>query len=112
MYLLGFKDEFTCCLNSINSYYEKSFSKPLFLFSDNSIKIVLPTFRDHINLTLDEAKIFNLLSKHFCKSINQIKADIVFGKSKINKILQTLHKKGLIKIVGKGRGTKYLKLTT
>lgn len=41
------------------------------------------------------------------KPISEIEPYVLFGKSKVTKILKEMVKKGVVIIEGKGRGTKY-----
>ena len=76
--------------------------------SENTIKIVLPVFEKNLNLTEDERKIYKLLSKTMLKPISEIAPYAPFGKSKTAHLLKEMGKKGVVKIEGNGRGTKYM----
>ena len=76
--------------------------------SENTIKIVLPVFEKNLNLTEDERKIYNILSKTMLKSISEIVPYVEFGKSKTTHLLKEMSKKDVVKIEGRGRGTKYV----
>ena len=76
--------------------------------SENTIKIVLPVFEKNLNLTEDERKIYKLLSRTMLKSISEIAPYVPFGKSKTTQLLKEMSEKGVVKIEGKGRGTKYV----
>ena len=78
--------------------------KPDFEVSENTIKIVLPV----LNLTEDERKIYKILSRTMLKSISEIAPYAPFGKSKTTQLLKDMGKKGVVKIEGRGRGTKYM----
>ena len=75
--------------------------------SENTIKIVLPVFEQNLDLTEDERKIYKLLSRTMLKSISEIAPYVEFGKSKTTQLLKQMGKKGVVKIEGRGRGTKY-----
>ena len=76
--------------------------------SENTIKILLPVFEENLNLTEDERKIYKLLSRTMLKSISEIAPYAPFGKSKTTQLLKEMSEKGVVKIEGKGRGTKYV----
>ena len=76
--------------------------------SENTIKIVLPDFEKNLNLTEDERKIYKILGKTMLKSISEIAPYVPFGKSKTTQLLKEMSEKGVVKIEGKGRGTKYV----
>ena len=42
------------------------------------------------------------------KSISEIAPYVTFGKSKTTQLLKEMSKKGIVKIDGRGRGTKYM----
>lgn len=91
--------------------YELSQSKPLFEISDNYIEVTLPLIKKQLDLTRDEMKIYELLSKNINKSMSEILSSpsLEFGKSKTTELLKRLEGKGFVSIVGTGRGTKYRK---
>ena len=80
--------------------------QPGFEVSENTIKIELPVFEKSLNLTEDEREIYRLLSKTMLKSISEIVPYAPFGKSKTTQLLKTMGQKGVVKIEGRGRGTK------
>ena len=82
--------------------------QPDFEVSENAIKIVLPIFETNLNLTKDERKVYKVLSKTMLKSISEIAPHAPFGKSKTTQLLKEMEKKGVVKIEGRGRGTKYV----
>ena len=73
----------------------------------NSILVTLPVVVDDLGLTDDEQQIFILLYCAEGKSIGHLMPYVKFGKSKVTKILQKMEKEVIVKICGKGRGTKY-----
>ena len=107
-YRLGFVEIFGTGIIRIKQLYEDGLKKPEFEISENTIKMVLPVFEKNLNLTEDEKKIYKVLSKTMLKSINEIAPYIPFGKSKVTKLLKDMGQKGVIKVEGRGRGTKYV----
>ena len=107
-YRLGFVEIFGTGITRIKQLYEGGLKQPDFEVSENAIKIVLPVFENNLNLTEDERKIYNILSKTMLKSISEINPYVEFGKSKTVQLLKEMNKKGVVKIEGRGRGTKYV----
>lgn len=107
-YRLGFVEIFGTGITRIKQLYEEGLKQPDFEVSENTIKIVLPVFEKNLNLTEDERKVYKILSKTMLKSISEIAPYTPFGKSKTTQLLKELGKKGVVKIEGRGRGTKYV----
>ena len=107
-YRLGFVEIFGTGITRIKQLYEEGLKQPDFEVSENTIKIVLPVFENNLNLTDDERKIYKILSRTMLKSISEIAPYVTFGKSKTTQLLKEMSKKGIVKIDGRGRGTKYM----
>lgn len=107
-YRLGFVEIFGTGITRIKQLYEESLVQPDFEVSENTIEIVLPVFEKNLNLTEDERKIYKILSSTMLKSISDIAPYVPFGKSKTTQLLKDMGKKGVVKIEGRGRGTKYV----
>lgn len=107
-YRLGFVEIFGTGITRIKQLYEEGLKKPDFEVSENTIKIVLPVFERNLNLTEDEKMIYKILSKIMLKSISEIAPYVPFGKSKTTQLLKDMGQKGVIKVEGRGRGTKYI----
>ena len=107
-YRLGFVEIFGTGITRIKQLYEEGLMQPDFEVSENTIKIVLPAFEKNLNLTEDERKIYKILSRTMLKSISEIAPYAPFGKSKTTQLLKDMGKKGVVKIEGRGRGTKYV----
>ena len=107
-YRLGFVEIFGTGITRIKQLYEEGLKKPDFEVSENTIKIVLPVFEKNLNLTEDEKTIYKILSRTMLKSISEIAPYVPFGKSKATQLLKDMGKKGVIKVEGRGRGTKYI----
>ena len=106
-YRLGFVEIFGTGITRIKQLYEEGLKQPDFEVAENTIKIVLPVFEQNLDLTEDERKIYKLLSRTMLKSISEIAPYVEFGKSKTTQLLKQMGKKGVVKIEGRGRGTKY-----
>ena len=107
-YRLGFVEIFGTGITRIKQLYEEGLKQPDFEVSENTIKIVLPVFEKNLNLTEDERKVYKILSKTMLKSISEIAPYAPFGKSKTTQLLKEMGKKGVVKIEGRGRGTRYM----
>lgn len=107
-YRLGFVEIFGTGITRIKQLYEQSLKQPAFEVSENTIKVVLPVFEKNLNLTIDEQKVYQILSKSMLKSISDIAPHVAFGKSKTTQLLKEMSKKGIVTIEGRGRGTKYI----
>ena len=106
-YRLGFVEIFGTGITRIKQLYEGKMILPEFVVSENTITIVLPILENALNLTEDQLVIYKILSKTMPKPISEIEPYVLFGKSKVTKILKEMVKKGVVIIEGKGRGTKY-----
>lgn len=102
-------EKFGTGIKRIIQCYADSQSKPSFEISDNSIQVTLPLIKKHLDLTADEMKVYNLLSRNINRSISEILSSpsLDFGKSKTTVLLKKLEEKGIVVVEGKGRGTKY-----
>ena len=107
-YRLGFVEIFGTGITRIKQLYEESLMQPDFEVSENTIKMVLPVFEKNLNLTEDERKIYKILSRTMLKSISEIAPYVPFGKSKTTQLLKEMNKKSVVKIEGRGRGTRYV----
>lgn len=106
-YRLGFVEIFGTGITRIKQLYEESLKRPDFEVTENTIKIVLPVVENDWNLTDDERKIYHILSKTVLKSMSDIAPHVTFSKSKTTQLLKNMAEKGIVKIEGRGRGTKY-----
>ncbi|MDO4921196.1 MAG: ATP-binding protein [Phascolarctobacterium sp.] len=107
-YRLGYVEIFGTGILRIKQLYEEGLKQPEFEVSENTIKIVLPLFEKNLDLTKDEQKIYAILSKTVLKSISEITPCVEFGKSKTTQLLKAMNEKGVVKIEGRGKGTRYV----
>ena len=107
-YRLGLVEIFGTGIARIRQLYEEGFKQPEFEFSENTIKMILPVFEKALDLTEDERKVYKILSRTMLKSISEIAPYVTFGKSKTTQLLKEMSEKGVVKIEGRGRGTKYV----
>ena len=107
-YTLELQNNDSTGITRIKQLYKEGLKQPVFELSENTIKIVLPVFEKNLNLSEDERKIYKILSKTMLKSISEIAPYAPFGKSKTTQLLKEMGKKGVVRIEGRGRGTKYV----
>lgn len=102
-------EKFGTGIRRIFRAYEESQSKPMFEFSDNHIQVTLPILKKQLDLSKDEMKVYELLSKNTYKQMSEILSSpsMEFSKSKVTELLKKLQDKGIVEIEGRGRGTKY-----
>lgn len=102
-------EKFGTGIRRIREAYAESQTKPIFVVTENLIKVTLPLLSDNMDLTKDELAVYSVLSKNINKPISEIMASpsIEFGKSKVTEILKRLANKKIVDIEGTGRGTKY-----
>ena len=93
----------------IKETYKDSATHPVFDATDNTIVVILPVYKESLDLTNDERIVYDVLSKTMARPISDIMAssNIQFGKSKVSELLKSMEKRGVVSIEGNGRGTKY-----
>ena len=101
-------ERFGTGVKRINEEYKKYSAKPKFEIYENSIKIVLPVMLSSNHLSDDESKVYRALENEQVLASSDIAKITGFGKNKSIIILKKLVDKGYIKVIGSGRGTKYL----
>ena len=106
---LKYIEMFGTGIKRINESYKDYAIKPAFEIFENSIKITLPIIKTELFLTKDERIIMDILEKGAILSSSEILKMTEFKKDKLNRLLKKLIQKNYIKIIGNGRGTKYLK---
>ena len=106
---LKYIEMFGTGIRRINESYKDYAIKPAFEIFENSIKITLPIIKTELFLTKDERIIMDILEKGAILSSSEILKMTEFKKDKLNRLFKKLIQKNYIKIIGNGRGTKYLK---
>ncbi len=101
-------ERFGTGVKRINDAYENSDIKPRYGVFENSIKVTLPVVQLKNSLSVDEKVIYQTLSGSRMMSSSEISAVTGFGKTKVVSLLKLLTEKGNVKLVGSGRGTKYM----
>lgn len=106
---LKYIEMFGTGIRRINESYKDFMVKPSFEIFENSIKIVLPLLVTKLLLTTDEERIMEVFKEGNILSSSEILKITEFKKDKLNRLLKKLLQKNYIEMIGKGRGTKYLK---
>lgn len=101
-------ERFGTGVKRINNAYANSEIKPQYGVFENSIKVTLPVIQLKTSLSADERLIYQTLSGSKKMSSTEIAAVTEFGKTKVVSLLKSLTKQGYVKLVGSGRGTKYM----
>ena len=106
---LKYIEMFGTGIRRINESYKQYSIKPNFEIFENSIKIVLPVLTTKLFLTKDENIIMNILNTGNILSSSEMLEMTEFKKDKLNRLLKNLIEKSYISVIGRGRGTKYIK---
>lgn len=106
-YRLGIVEIFGTGILRIKASYEKSIKKPIFNVSENTIQIILPIYNSNYVMQKGEDFIYDLLCKNNKMSVSEILPHVPFGRTKLKELLKKMVKEGIVKIEGRGRGTKY-----
>lgn len=106
-YRLGIVEIFGTGILRINHAYEDSIQKPIFKVTANTIQIVLPIYNSNYIMQKGEKTIYRILDKTKGMSVSEILPYVPYGKTKLKEILKKMEKEGIVKVEGRGRGTKY-----
>lgn len=104
---LKYIEMFGTGVTRIKHAYANARIKPKFIITDNVISVILPIISDKYDVSEDEDKVLNVLDKGIALSSSEIAAASGFTKTKTLRLLDSLKQKEYIKVIGKGRGTKY-----
>lgn len=104
---LKYIEKFGTGIRRIIESYNNSTSKPDFKILDNHISVTLPILAFEYNVTNDEKEILVILKHKNILSSSELITLTNFTKSKVIRLLNNLIHKKYIKVIGKGRNTKY-----
>jgi ATP-dependent DNA helicase RecG len=90
----------------IREAYRESERQPQFEVFEGSIRVVLPTVQPKLPISPDAADVLRVITGRRM-AISEIVAATGFGKTKTQKLLQSLAADGYARIEGNGRGTRY-----
>lgn len=108
---LGLIESFATGIRRIRHLYKKSIRKPIFKAYPNSVMVRLPLLTDSIlGLSETSSLVFNVMPDKQEVSRSEIEKLSGFDKSKTLRALEELIEENLVRKVGKGRGTKYIKI--
>lgn len=100
-------ERFGTGVKRINNAYRESEIKPKFKIYDNSIMVILPVIERKTGLSPDEKLVYQAFSGNRKLSSSEIVDFTGFGKTKVVKLLKSLTEQGYIKVLGRGRATRY-----
>ena len=104
---LKYIEMFGTGVTRIKYAYNEARIKPKFAITDNVISVILPVLSDKYNVTNDEEKVIKALENGMQLSSTEIAKITGFTKSKTLRLIEVLKEKDYVRILGKGRGTKY-----
>lgn len=104
---LKYIEMFGTGVTRIKHAYNEARIKPKFAITDNVISVILPVLSDKYNVTNDEEKIIKALESGMQLSSTEIAKITGFTKSKTLRLVEVLKEKDYVRVLGKGRGTKY-----
>lgn len=104
---LKYIEMFGTGVTRIKHAYANARIKPQFNITDNVISVILPIISDKEEISEDEKEVVNALNNGLQLSSSEIAKNVGFTKTKTLRLLDSLKQKGYIKVIGKGRGTKY-----
>lgn len=104
---LKYIEMFGTGVTRIKHAYANARIKPQFNITDNVISVILPIISDKEEISEDEKEVVNALNNGVHLSSSEIAKTVGFTKTKTLRLLDSLKQKGYIKVIGKGRGTKY-----
>ena len=108
LFRLNIIEQFGTGIRRIRRCYEEGDARPRFAVTDGSITVTLPVVDIAPELDADEKSLFALFAPGRVLSSTQVSAATGFGKDKCLRLLGQLADKGLIKVQGAGRATRYV----
>jgi ATP-dependent DNA helicase RecG len=108
---LGYIEKFGTGIRRIMKTYERSYSKPEFVFNENSIVVRLPKLLSEVNdLSSDESVLFKILSNNKLFRRRELEEDSGFSKDKVIRHINRLIEIGIVERHGSGPEAKYSKI--
>ncbi|MDO4797302.1 MAG: ATP-binding protein [Coriobacteriales bacterium] len=108
LFRLGVIEQFGTGVRRIRRSYEGCDVKPLFSVTDGSVTVTLPVVDISPELDIDERSVYALFAPGRVLSSAQISEATGFGKDKCLRLLGQLVEKGLVRVQGAGRSTRYV----
>ena len=109
-YRLGLVEKFGTGILRILESYTGCARQPSFAITEHTVSMTLPLIEKELHLGEDERAIYALLNQHIGRSMGEIAEQVSFGRSKIRSILNRLVEDRVVRVEGRGRGTKYFKI--
>lgn len=109
LYRLQIIERYDTGVSRIRESYRGSLLQPRFDITAGSMTVVLPVLSVMQELGYDAQIVCRCLSANTALSTSQIAQAAGFGKTKTRAILQDLSSKGIVRHVGTGRGSKYVR---
>ena len=94
----------------IKECYKNNTRKPHFEVFDNSISITLPVISSSYEVTTDGKTVLDSMEVSLQLSSSEISERVGWSKDKTIRVINQLKALGYIKMIGNGRGTKYIKV--
>ena len=104
---LKYIEMFGTGVTRIKHAYNDARIKPKFSITDHVISVILPVLSDKYNVTNDEEKVIKALENGMQLSSSELAKITGFTKSKTLRLVEALKEKDYVRVLGKGRGTKY-----
>ena len=108
MFRLNIIEQFGTGIRRIRRCYEEGDAKPRFTITDGSITVTLPVVDAAPELDADERTVYTLFAPGRVLASAQVSAATGFGKDKCLRLLGQLADKGLVRVQGSGRATRYV----
>lgn len=108
LFRLNVIEQFGTGVRRIKRCYEGSDVKPRFAVTEGSISVVLPVVDVVPEIDADERTVYALFAPGRVLSSTHVSDATGFGKDKCLRLLGQLVEKGLIRVQGTGRATRYL----
>ena len=94
----------------IKECYKNNTRKPHFEVFDNSISITLPVISSSYEVTTDGKTVLDSMEVSLQLSSSEISERVGWSKDKTIRVINQLKALGYIKMIGNGRGTRYIKV--
>ena len=108
LFRLNVIEQFGTGIRRIKRCYEEGDAKPQFTVTDGSITVTLPVLDIAPELDADERTVHALFAPGRVLSSAQVSVATGFGKDKCLRLLGQLADKGLVRVQGAGRATRYV----
>lgn len=108
LFRLGIIEQFGTGIRRVRRCYAESDVKPRFSVTEGSVVVLLPVLDVAPELDADERAVYSLFAPGRVLSSSLVSDASGFGKDKCLRLLGQLVEKGLIRIQGSGRATRYV----